>query len=135
MRSRAVWLGLAVISVVIGIALMGCATGPSASATPSQADMLREAGFKIHTAQDAHLAYIHTLPAKKVVENRYQNKPLYLVCTDPDSKTCFIGDRAAYDRYQQLATQQSIAEDQRQVQEQRWDPEALEMWADSQGGG
>ena len=81
----------------------------------SQADLLKAAGFKTHTAQDAHVAYIQTLPAKKVVLNQYQGKPLYLVCTDPDSKQCFLGDEAAYQRYQQMAIQQSISEDQRNV--------------------
>jgi hypothetical protein len=136
MRGRAAWLGLAVMMMVIGIVLAGCATGPSASSTPTQADLLKQAGFIVHTANSPQrLAYIHTLPAKKVVLNQYQEKPLYLVCTDPNSKQCFLGNKAAYDRYQQLAIQHSISEDQRTVQEHRWDPEALQMWVDSQGGG
>jgi hypothetical protein len=135
MRGRAAWLGLAVMTAVLGIALVGCATGPSSSPGQSQADVLKAAGFRTHTAQDAHVAYIQTLPAKKVVLNKYQDKPLYLVCTDPDSKQCFLGDEAAYQRYQQMAIQQSISEDQHKVSEQRWDPEALQMWVDSQGGG
>ena len=81
------------------------------------------------------LAYIHTLPAKKVVLNQYQEKPLYLVCTDPEARQCFLGDQAAYERYQRLAIQQSISEDEINVQEHRWDPEALQMWVNSQGGG
>ncbi len=97
--------------------------------------MLKAAGFRTHTGQDAHVAYIQTLPAKKVVLNKYQGKPLYLVCTDPDSKQCFLGDEAAYQRYQQMAIQQSISEDQRKVMEERFDPQAQQMWVDSQGGG
>ena len=98
--------------------------------------MLKAAGFRTHTAQDAQqLAYIQTLPAKKVVLNQYQDKPLYLVCTDPDSKQCFLGDQAAYKRYQQMAIQQSISEDQHKVMEERSDPEAQQMWVNSQGGG
>ena len=140
MKGKAAWLGVAVMTVVLGIALVGCATGPSSSPAASspgqsQADLLKAAGFRTHTAEDAHVAYIKTLPAKKVVLNQYQDKPLYLVCTDPGSKQCFLGDQAAYQRYQQMAIQQSISEDQRNVQEHRWDPEALQMWVDSQGGG
>ena len=70
------------------------------------------------------MAYLNTLPAKKVVSNQYQDKVLYLVCTDPDSKQCYLGDEAAYQRYQQMAIQQSISEDQHKVSEDRWDPEA-----------
>lgn len=135
MKGKAAWLGVAVMTVVIGILLMGCATGPSSSPGQSQGDLLKAAGFKTHTAQGAHVTYLQTLPAKKVVLNKYQDKPLYLVCTDPDSKQCFLGDKAAYERYQQLAIQQSLSEDQRTVQEHRWDPEAWQMWVNSQGGG
>jgi hypothetical protein len=135
MRGNAAWLGVAVMTVVIGISLMGCATGPSSSPGQSQVDLLKAAGFTTHTAQGAHVAYLQTLPAKKVVLNKYQDQPLYLVCTDPDSKQCFLGDKAAYERYQQLAIQQSLSEDQRTVQEHRWDPEAWQMWVNSQGGG
>ena len=142
MKGKAVRLGMAVMMVVLGIALVGCATGPSSSpglsSSPgqSQADLLKAAGFRTHTADTPQkLAYIKTLPAKKVVLNQYQEKPLYLVCTDPDSKQCFLGDQAAYERYQQMAIQQSISEDQRTIKEHRWDPEALQMWVNSQGGG
>jgi len=137
MKGKAAWLGVAVMVAVIGMALAGCATGPSSSpsAAKSQADLLKEAGFRTHTAQDAHLAYVKTLPAKKVVSNQYQGQTCYLVCTDPDSKQCFLGDEAAYKRYQQLAIQQSIHEDMHKVSEQRSDPEALQLWVDSQGGG
>ena len=135
MKGKAAWLGVAVMTAVIGIALVGCATGPSSSPGQSQADLLKAAGFRTHTAQDEHVAYIQTLPAKKVVLNKYQDKPLYLVCTDPDSKQCFLGDEAAYKRYQQMAIQQSLSEDQHKVSEDRWDPQALQMWVDSQGGG
>jgi hypothetical protein len=136
MRSKLAWLGTAVMLLVLGLALAGCATGPSSSpAANSQDDLLKQAGFKLHTGQGGELAYIKTLPAKKVVLNQYQDKPLYLVCTDPNAKQCFLGDQAAYERYQRLAIQQSISEDQRSVQEHRWDPEATQIWVNSQGGG
>ncbi len=139
MKAKAAWLGAALLTAAIGIFLAGCATGPSSSpaaADNTQEGLLRQAGFVTRVANSPQrLAYIHTLPAKKVVLNQYQEKPLYLVCTDPEAKQCFLGDEAAYRRYQQLAIQQSISEDQINVQEHRWDPEALQMWVNSQGGG
>jgi hypothetical protein len=123
------------LAAVIGIFLVGCATAPSGSSTPSQADLLTQAGFKLHTANSPEkMAYIKTLPAKKVVLNQYK-KPVYLVCTNSDSNQCYLGDQAAYDQYKQLAIQQAISEDQHKVSEQRWDPEALTLYVDSQGGG
>ena len=51
MKGKAAWLGVAVMTAVIGIALVGCATGPSSSrAGQSQADLLTAAGFRLHTA-------------------------------------------------------------------------------------
>jgi len=135
MKSKAAWLGMAVMIMALGIALAGCATAQSSSPAQSQSDLLKAAGFKTHTAKDAHVTYVKTLPAKKVVLNKYQDKPVYLICTDPSSKQCFLGDEAAYKRYQQLAIQQSISEDQHKVSDERSDPEALQMWVDSQGGG
>ena len=138
MKGKAAWLGVAVMTAVIGIFLAGCATGPSSSpaAVKSQADLLKDAGFKLHTANTPQKqAYVQTLPAKKVVSNQYKGQTCYLVCTDPDSKQCFLGDEAAYKRYQQSAIQQSLSADQHKVSEERSDPEALQMWVDSQGGG
>jgi hypothetical protein len=123
--------------VVIGLFLVGCATGPSgSSATPTQDQLLSQAGFRVYKADSPQkLTYIQTLPVKQVVLNQYQDKPLYLVCTDPNSKQCFLGDQAAYQRYQGLATKVCLSADQCQVMEHRWDPEALQMWVNSQGGG
>jgi hypothetical protein len=138
MKGKAAWLGVAIMTVGLGVLLAGCATGPSSGpgAGNTQADLLKSAGFKVHTAENSQkLAYIHTLPAKKVVSNRYQNQVLYLVCTDPESKQCFLGDEAAYRRYQQMAIERSISEDHYKVMEERFDPEALQMWVNSQGGG
>jgi hypothetical protein len=138
MRGRAAWLGFAVMTAVIGMALAGCATGPSSSpaAGKSQADLLKDAGFKMHTANTPQKqAYVNTLPAKKVVSNQYQGQTCYLVCTDPGAKQCYVGDEAAYQRYKQTAIQQNISEDQHKISETRSDPEALQMWADSQGAG
>jgi hypothetical protein len=136
MKDRVAWLSLAVLTTLLGIALIGCATGLTGASAPTQADLLQQAGFVVRTADSPQrLTYIQTLPAKKVVLNQYQDKPLYLVCTDPDAKQCFLGDKAAYNRYQQLAVQESLSEDQRNVSEHRWDPEALQMWVDAHGGG
>jgi hypothetical protein len=135
MKGKGTLLGGTVMIIVIGMVMAGCATGPSASPTKSQPDLLNEAGFRMYTPSSSqHLAYIQTLPAKKVVSNNYQGKVHYLVCTNPDAKQCFLGDEAAYQRYQQLAVQQSIAEEHHKVSEERSDPEFWGLWISSQGG-
>ena len=77
----------------------------------------------MHTANTPQKqAYANTLPAKKVVSNQYQGKVVYLVCTDPGSKQCYVGDEAAYQRYKQTAIQQSISEDQHKISDTRSTP-------------
>jgi len=138
MRGKTGWWFYAVMALIIGFLPAGCATGPAGGppATKSQADLLKDAGFLAHTPNSPQkLAYVQTLPAKKVVMNQHQGQILYLVCTDSDSNQCYLGDKAAYERYQQMAIQQSLTEDQHKVSEERWDPEALDMWVDAHGGG
>jgi hypothetical protein len=138
MRGRAVWSGLVAMTVAVGFLLAGCATSPGGApgASASQADLLQQAGFKVYTANTpSKLTYLNALPAGQVVANQYQGQSHYLVCTNPGTRQCYVGDEAAYQRYQQLALQAAISQDQSRVSNQRFDPEALQMWAESQGGG
>jgi hypothetical protein len=142
MRTRATLI-YAMLVAVIGLALVGCATGPSASSTTapsspatSQSALLAQAGFILRTADTPkRLAYINSIPPQKIVQHNYKGKTLYVVCIDPSTRQCFVGDEAAYQRYQDLALQAKISADRRTVSEPRWDPEALQLWADSQGAG
>jgi hypothetical protein len=136
MTERAAWSGLVLIAAVIGIFLVGCATAPSGSPAKSQDDLLAAAGFTPHVANTPQsLAYLKTLPPQEIVQHRYKGATRYLVCTDQNSKACYVGDEAAYQRYQNLANQADIAASKRTVKEERWDPEAQLLYMDSQGGG
>ena len=136
MKGKAAWLGLAVMTAVIGIFLAGCATAPSGSPAKSQDDLLTAAGFTSYAAKTPQsLAYLKTLPPQEIVQHRYKGTNRYLVCTDQNSKACYVGDEAAFQRYQNLANQADIAARKRTVSQERWDPEALQLWADSQGAG
>ena len=137
-RERAQRMALAVMIAALGFFLAGCATGSGGAggSAGGQEDLLKRAGFKLYTANSPKkLNYLNTLPLNQVVANLYHGHVHYLVRTNPKAPQCYIGDKAAYERYQQLAEQAAIARDRQQAADQRWDPEALEMWADSQGGG
>lgn len=135
MRTRSARI-YAMLAAVIGIFMVGCATAPSSSPAASQADLLAQAGFTLRTADTPKkLAYINSLPAQKVVQQNYKGKTHYVVCPDPSTKQFYVGDEAAYQRYQQLSLQQSISAERRVVSEQRWDPEYWTLYADSQGAG
>lgn len=135
-RDRAPWRGYVLLAAVLGIALLGCAAAPSSSPPKSQNDLLTAAGFTSYLAKTPQsLAYLKTLPPQEIVKHRYEGTNRFLVCTDQNSKACYVGDEAAFQRYQNLATQEDIAARKRNVKEERWDPEALQLWADSQGAG
>ena len=135
-RDRAPWIGYVLLAAVIGIALVGCATAPSSSLPKSQDDLLTAAGFTSYMAKTPQsLAYLKTLPPQEIVKHRYEGTNRFLVCTDQNSKACYVGDEAAFQRYQNLATQEELDAKQRNVSQERWDPEALQLWADSQGAG
>jgi hypothetical protein len=137
-RDRAPLIGYVLLAAVLGIALLGCAAAPAPSsrAPKSQDDLLTAAGFTSYVAKTPQsLAYLQTLPPQEIVKHRYEGTNRFLVCTDQNSKACYVGDEAAYQRYQNLANQADIAARKRTVSEERWDPEALQLWANSQGAG
>jgi hypothetical protein len=135
-RNRAPLIGYVLLAAVLGIALVGCAAAPSSSTPKSQDDLLAAAGFTSYTAKTPQsLAYLKTLPPQEIVKHSYQGTNRFLVCTDQNSKACYVGDEAAYQRYQNLAAQADIAARKRTVSQERWDPEATQLWADSQGAG
>jgi ABC-type phosphate transport system substrate-binding protein len=136
MKGKSARLGVAVMMVVLGIALAGCAAAPSSSPPKSQDDLLTAAGFTSYVANTPQsLAYLKTLPPQEIVQHRYKGANRYLVCTDQNSRACYVGDEAAFLRYQNLANQADIAASKRTVKEERWDPEAQLLYMDSQGGG
>jgi hypothetical protein len=132
-RGRAPGIGYVLLAAVLGIALVGCAAAPSSSPPKSQDDLLTAAGFTSYTANTPQsLAYLKTLPPQEIVQHRYEGTNRYLVCTDQNSRACYVGDEAAFQRYQNLANQADIDAKKRTVSQERWDPEALQLWADSQ---
>jgi hypothetical protein len=135
-RDRAPWIGYCLLAAVLGFALVGCAAAPSGSSPKSQDDLLTAAGFTSYLANTPKsLAYLKTLPPQEIVQHRYEGTNRFLVCTDHNSQACYVGDEAAFQRYQNLAHQEDIAARKRNVSQERSDPEALTLWADSQGAG
>jgi hypothetical protein len=135
-RDSAPWIGYVLLAAVLAIALAGCAAVPSSSQPRSQDDLLTAAGFTSYTAKTPEsLAYLKTLPPQEIVQHRYQGTNRFLVCTDQNSRACYVGDEAAFQRYQSLAAQEELAAKQRNVSQERWDPEATQLWANSQGAG
>ena len=88
--------------------LTGCA-GMGSSNTES---LLSAAGFVVRTPQTDRQKQIYAaLPAYKVQRATVKNKIFY-VYKDEKAGVAYVGREAEYQRYQQLAVQQQIAQEQ-----------------------
>lgn len=94
-----------------GISLTSCASLGASSTEP----LLSAAGFRIHTPKDSEQRTIYEeLPAYKVQRGTHKGKIFYAY-KDEKQGVVYVGDEAAYQKYQSLAIQRSIASDQRQA--------------------
>jgi uncharacterized protein YdbL (DUF1318 family) len=76
--------------------------------------LLAAAGFQIKLAQSpAQLAHVKTLTQHKLVPHEKDGGVYYVYADATTCKCVYWGNEASYQRYQQLAVQREIADDQR----------------------
>jgi uncharacterized protein YdbL (DUF1318 family) len=110
LRRTAQWrlgMTLAALVVVAG----GCAALRK-SDVDSQEQLLSAAGFQMKLADTPQkLAHLETLTSQKLVPHT-KDGTLYYVYADAEFCKClFVGNQPAYQKYQQLAIQQKVAEE------------------------
>jgi hypothetical protein len=107
MREMAKQLGL-----VTMVVFAGCAAIQREEAQQTES-LLSAAGFQMRPADTPErLAHLQTLTPRKIVPHMKDGKLLY-VFADPTSCRCvYVGDEPAYQRYQQLAIKQQLAQEQ-----------------------
>jgi hypothetical protein len=98
---------------VLGVALLAGCTAIEKQDARKTESVLAAAGFQMKPADTpdrvAHLQLLR--PFKMVPHDR--NSTLFYVYADPKACKCiWVGDQAAYQRYQQLAIQQQLAQEQ-----------------------
>jgi hypothetical protein len=96
------------IATVSGaILLAGCASMGSANTT----SLLTAAGFRARTPQTPRQQQIYAaLPPYQVERATVPGKGVFYVYKDANAGLAYIGREAEYQRYQQLAIQQQIAQ-------------------------
>jgi len=99
---------LILVATVAGaILLVGCASVGSANTT----SLLTAAGFRAHTPQTPKQQQIFAaLPPYQVQRATVPGKGVFYVYKDANAGIAYIGREADYQRYQQLAVQQQIAQ-------------------------
>jgi hypothetical protein len=91
------------------LSVTGCAGLHAGQSRPTE-QLLAEAGFKTQPADTAEkLAHLERLPADRIVR-REQAGQTYYVYADPRGCKClYAGRQQQYDRYRELARQQTAA--------------------------
>ena len=108
MKSKTSIILLSLASGIVLFALGGCA---SVGSTNTES-LLSAAGFVVRTPQTDRQRQIYAaLPAYKVERATVKDKVFY-VYKDEKAGVAYVGHEPEYQRYQQLAVQQQIAQEQ-----------------------
>ena len=108
-----IWL----ISVFLILALAGCATYRNQNAVEMES-LLVASGFKMRMADtESKLAQLKELPQRKLVAQNWGGKVRYVYVDAANCKCAYVGDEQAYERFQDLALQRRIAEEDRRAAE------------------
>ncbi|MEK7949219.1 hypothetical protein [Luteolibacter soli] len=102
------------LALMVGVfAIASCASMGSSSAEP----LLSAAGFVSRTPENAKQQELYNqLPAYQLHRASYKGQVIYAY-KDEKKGLAYVGNEAAYQHYQQLATQQRIANDYRMAAE------------------
>jgi hypothetical protein len=98
------------IITVLSIALAGCAAMKKSEATDTE-QLLAAAGFKMKLADTPErLAHLKNLTQLKVVPHDRNGKMYYVYADAADCQCLYAGNQEAYQRYENLAVKQNIAQ-------------------------
>ena len=99
---------IVLLSAMVGaLFLAGCASVGSANTT----SLLTAAGFRARTPQTPKQQQIYAaLPPYQVERATVPGKGVFYVYKDPNAGLAYVGREAEYQRYQQLAIQQQVAQ-------------------------
>lgn len=103
------------LAVLGAMTLAGCAMMERQEVTDIER-MLAAAGFQMKYANTPEkLAHLQTLTQMKLVPHTDEDRTRFVYADAKYCKCLYAGDQDAYQRYQQLAFQKSIADEQRQA--------------------
>ena len=110
MKDRMTGLKSIAAIMVLGIALAGCAAIEKSEATDTE-QLLAAAGFKMKLADTPEkIAHLKTLTQLKVVPHDRNGKMYYVYADAADCQCLYAGNQEAYQRYENLAVKQNIAQ-------------------------
>jgi hypothetical protein len=114
-------------ALVALMVLGGCAAMQRQEAQ-SKESLLAAAGFQVRVASTpAQQANLQALTPRRIVPHAMKNGAVAFVYADPTGCNCvYVGDQQAYQRFQQLAIKQQLAQEQVMTAEMNQD--AMMNW-------
>ena len=111
MRQRTSWRAPAVVLGAMVLLWQSCTIPVN---RPLMESLLTKAGFQVRRADNAErLTHLKTLTPLKLERHDRDGVPYY-VFADPDGCQCvYVGDAAAYQRFQQLAHESQLESEKR----------------------
>jgi hypothetical protein len=121
LRLPATFVRIAVVAVVSGFALAGCAWLQNMEADDTE-QVLSAAGFQMKPADTPEkLAHLQTLTQRKLVPHERDGRLYYVYADANHCKCLYVGTEQAYQRYQKFALEKQIANEQREAAQMNMD--------------
>jgi hypothetical protein len=112
-----------VMGLLIACTLIGCAT-IERNATLDKEQMLAAAGFRMKLADTPEkLAKLQALPQQQLMARAKDDKIVYFYADAATCQCLYLGNEKAYQRYQKLAVEKQIANEQAMAAQTNMDME------------
>jgi len=118
MRSKAGWLGSVLAAAGFAAALGGCA----AQQARQMDSMLAAAGFQVRPAHTPEkLQQLKSLTPRTLLQMQKDGAPFWVVADPTVCQCLYVGNEAAYQRYEQLKLRKEYADEQMMTAEMNAD--------------
>lgn len=117
-------LAMTMLATVLVLALAGCAVVKDVQKNEAadKEQLLAAAGFKVKLADTPKkMAHLQTLPQRKMFTKERKGKVYYLYADALNCKCLYVGNQAAYQRFQELQVERQIAAQQRMAAEMNYE--------------
>lgn len=117
-------LAVTMLALVLVLALAGCAVVKEVqkNEASSTEQMLAAAGFRVKLADSPKkMEHLQTLTQRKLITHQRNGKVYYVYADALNCQCLYVGDEAAYQRFQALQEEKQIAAQERMAAEMNYE--------------
>jgi len=122
-KGRVSWASAMLVAVLV-LALAGCAVVKDVQKNEAadREQLLAAAGFQVRLADTPQkMAHLQTLTQRKLITHQRNGKVYYVYADALNCQCLYVGNTAAYQRFQQMQIDRQIAAQQRLTAEMNMD--------------